>query len=79
MKNFNYLGLTFKPLKTLKGASATFENKSKHLNNSNDTPTGWDYENFYKEAKKAGAGKVDLFEVAGRARIPATNYLFHYI
>ena len=78
MKNFNYLGLNFKPLRNLKGKSALFENVSQHLNNFNDTPKGWDYDEFYKKAGKAGA-VVDLFEVSGQVRIPASNYLFHYI
>ena len=79
MKEFIYLGLKFEPFKQLKGKSAKFENVSKRLNSNGVTPKGWNYNNFYKEAKKAGAGKIDLFiDENGTTRIPAENYLFIY-
>jgi hypothetical protein len=45
-----------------------------------DTKSGWNYEEFYKEAKKVGAGKVDIFYMDGKAVLPTSGYLhvFNY-
>lgn len=77
-KTFTYLGLEFTPIKKLIGANGQFENITKRISNYGDTPNKWNYNNFYVEAAKAGAGHIDLFEVNGQLRIAATNYLFHY-
>ena len=44
-----------------------------------DRESGWDYDAFYKAARKAGQGEMDLFTVKkfpNRLFLPATNYLF---
>lgn len=44
-----------------------------------DKDSGWDYRAFYREAKQAGASKIDLFLVAGRGSelfLPTHNFLF---
>jgi hypothetical protein len=78
IKSFVYNGLTFKPLKTLKGKASEFFEISKHLNNIGLTPTGWNYNGFYKIARENNSDNFDLFEVNGKTVIPATNYLFEY-
>ena len=74
---FEAFGLVFKPIKTLPKAEAKFEVVSPFLN-GNYVPEGWNYDEFYKIAKKNYCGTVDLFMVDGVVRIPATNYLFEY-
>jgi len=78
MRNFRYLGMLVKPYKTLTGEDSTFASISRRLINENDTPEGWDYDEFYSIARTHGAGEVDLFIVRGALRCPASNYFFHY-
>jgi len=78
MKRFKYLGLSFTPFKKLEGKDKNFFEISKRITNKNDTPKGWNWKEFYKEAKKNDAGDFDLFKVKGKVRIPSTSYLFYY-
>lgn len=44
-----------------------------------DRAAGWDRAEFYEAAERAGAGKMDLFRVAGQGDtlyLPAKNHLF---
>jgi len=77
MGSFNYEGLTFKPLKNLKGEASKFENISDRISNIGITPKNWNYKEFYKIAKENNA-EVDLFEVNSITVIPTTNCLFKY-
>ncbi len=79
MKSFTYLGLEFTPIRTLKGKAASYDNISRRISgNELNTPYSWNYNEFYELAKKHGAGKVDIFKVNDKDRIPGTNYLFYY-
>lgn len=78
IKSFTYEGLTFKPMKTLRGKDSDFFEISKRINNIGITPNNWSYNEFYRVAKENGAGKIDLFEVNGITVIPASRILFEY-
>jgi len=78
MNEFNYLGLAFKPLRTLKGKASDFFAISKKLNDIKITPKNWNHAEFYKSAEQNGAGEIDLFEVNGIVVILCQNCLFQY-
>ena len=77
-KSFTFLGLTFKPLLKLKGREADCAKITKRISDEKDTPEGWSWAEFYKEARKHDAHQYDLFEVEGSIRFPAGKVLFHY-
>jgi hypothetical protein len=76
--DFVYKGMSFHPIKTLKGKQSDFFFISKRIADIKITPSGWNYQEFYAIAEKNGAGNIDLFETNGKVVIPAMNYLFEY-
>lgn len=89
MKTFKYLGFTFKPIRKFtkeedtKGLTLNFY--SIGISNYSDNPyqcrlsSEWDYTDFYTEAKKVGAGEMDVFLMNNKALvIPCGNELFAY-
>lgn len=77
-KEFEYLGLTFKPLRELKGKDADFNDISNYITLSGKTPKNWNYEEFYELAKKNGAARIDIFLIDNKEMIPASSCLFYY-
>ncbi len=82
-KSFTYLGRVFKPIQIdekynwnklaskLWGGDETL----KHLDCINEN--GYKHEDFYKEAKKNGCGKIDVFEMGGEKVIPCNRLMYY--
>lgn len=83
MKNtFKYLGKEFEPIRNFVGREGSFPVISKRLNRIGiDNYTGrWNWDNFFKAAKKAGVRQVDLYKMNGDKIVcPGQNELFEYI
>jgi len=92
MQPFTFRGFTFTGVRQLSAAEQSDKNPDRaerimshqmpHVTSTpvlKDRESGWDYEAFYRAAKKAGAGEMDLFRVQGQGDtlyLPASNYLF---
>jgi hypothetical protein len=67
MKNFNYNGMTFEPVREL--APGEVNKLYAHAGRKIDIPN-YSHESFYEAARKAGAAKIDLFKTGDRVFIP---------
>jgi len=94
MKGFRFKGFTFRPFRQLTAEEKRTSGQNSAWRRIRtqepveettlepvlkDKESGWDYKAFYQAAKQAGAGKIDLFMVAGRGGqlfLPANNHLF---
>jgi len=77
-KPFQYLGITFTPHRKFTQDEEKLGLKLP-LANHNDTPEGWNWDDFWKSHNAVNGTKdsTDIFLVDGKERIPATNYLFY--
>lgn len=82
MNSFNFLGKTFIPkrqfTKREENVGLRIVGRSTGIGNYEWSKVkGWNYEKFYIEAKKAGAGEIDIFLLDGKEVIPCENELFY--
>lgn len=79
---FEYLGKLFTPVETLRG---NFVEKSKHIWGNHETlakldsvnKNGYSHSDFYKVARKAGAGRIDTFLLNGEKVIPCNKLMYY--
>lgn len=80
LKSFKYNGKKFTPVRqfTREEQKTGIGLPLRSIGINNYDQGNWNYEDFYKEAKKAGAGEIDIFLMEGKHVVPATNELFEY-
>ncbi|GAB3024490.1 hypothetical protein GCM10027051_31440 [Niabella terrae] len=87
MKPFMYLNRGFFPLRKFKpeeksrgfaaiGLSTGITVNPK-LGVRKRLPGTWDYEQFYEQARRAGAGDYDVFLMNGKPVVPSNRELFY--
>lgn len=77
MKTFEYLGLTFKPVKQWRGRAASMKIAMSRMKDVGITPAGWNWNDFYKAAGEEN-GKIDVFSLNGEEVVPTGGYLARY-
>ncbi|SEC63971.1 hypothetical protein SAMN04489761_3483 [Tenacibaculum sp. MAR_2009_124] len=80
MKKFKYNGLEFQPFRQLnkqeRNKELRLELVSIGINSYDNASIQYNYDDFYKQAKKVGAQKIDVFLYDGIKVVPCTNELF---
>lgn len=84
MEAFVYGGMTFIPKRQFtrkeKGNKRYLGDAMKHLCGSDiNKSIGWSYEDFYVEATKAGAGKIDVFTYRDREFVPCESQMMELV